>query len=481
MTFDLTTIAVFIAVGILYAAFLPEQWRGWALLVGSVFAIYWLQPPLPIRFSAYLLQTAVLLLVIISWQLTRPAKSRLSQEDKRTLALLFGLMLAAALFRFVPLKYRIIDRPPNVLVTAVSLLIIGLITAAITTAFRQKARHAALTGWLLILIGLFILIKWEPAAIFVSRRWRLHMGQDGSLAGSANLAWIGFSYVAFRLIHTIRDRQSGILPALSLREYSNYVLFAPAYIAGPIDRVEHFAKELRALPAIHGLAAPRFGEAGQRIAIGTFKKFVIADTLAQGMSLTAVNAAQGESTGMLWLLLYGYALRLYFDFSGYTDIAIGIGLLFGVRLPENFRRPYFQTNITTFWQNWHATLSAWARTYVFSPLSRALLQRKPRPSTTLIVFIAQLGTMITIGLWHGFTWTYFIWGVWHGTGLFIHKQWSGRTRKWYRGLKTKPRQLRAWTLFSWFLTFHFVLLGWVWFLLPTPASAIELFGKLFGK
>jgi D-alanyl-lipoteichoic acid acyltransferase DltB (MBOAT superfamily) len=173
-------------------------------------------------------------------------------------------------------------------------------------------------------------------------------------------------------------------------------------------------------------------------------------------------------------------LRLFFDFSGYTDIAIGLGILLGVKLPENFRRPYLATNITKFWQSWHITLSNWARFYVFSPLSRTLLRRKPRPSTTLIVFVSQLATMIVIGLWHGVSWNFFIWGVWHGVALFVHKQWSDRTRKWYRGLSQKRWQKRAWTVFSWFITFQYVVLGWVWFLMPTVKSALVTLERLFG-
>ena len=228
-----------------------------------------------------------------------------------------------------------------------------------------------------------------------------------------------------------------------------------------------------------GLDAARFGEGGYRIAVGLFKKFVIADLLAQGMSLTAVNAQQATSPLALWILLYGYALRLYFDFAGYTDIAIGLGLLFGIRLPENFHRPYLQTNITAFWKNWHATLSSWARFYVFTPLSRSLLRRKPRPSTILIVLVSQTATMLTIGLWHGVSWHFAIWGLWHGAALFAHKMWSDRTRKWYRGLNDKPLQKRAWSLAGWFLTFNFVALGWVWFLLPVD-TAVPVFAKLFG-
>jgi alginate O-acetyltransferase complex protein AlgI len=214
--------------------------------------------------------------------------------------------------------------------------------------------------------------------------------------------------------------------------------------------------------------------------MGLFKKFVIADSLAQGVSLTVTNAAQVENTAGLWLLLYGYALRLFFDFSGYSDIAIGLGILFGVRLPENFDYPYLRPNLTAFWQSWHITLSSWARFYVFTPLSRWLLRRPGRPSPVIIVLISQLATMIVIGLWHGVTPNFIVWGVWHGVGLFAHKQWSDRTRGWYRRLSERPLLKRAWTVLAWFLTFHYVVLGWVWFLLPDTAQAVGVFGRLFG-
>ncbi|MBK9750312.1 MAG: hypothetical protein IPO91_26555 [Chloroflexi bacterium] len=133
------------------------------------------------------------------------------------------------------------------------------------------------------------------------------------------------------------------------------------------------------------------------------------------VSLNPTIADQITSLPGLALFLYGYALRLFFDFSGYSDIAIGIGILFGIRLPENFNRPYLKTNLTAFWQSWHATLSAWARAYVFSPLSRAMIKRKW--NAVLNVLIAQLATMIVIGLWHGIAWNFLLWGVWHGFGV----------------------------------------------------------------
>src|SRR5512136_730664 len=472
MTFDLRAILIFIIAAVLYAGLLPKRARAWALLAGSVMAIYWLQPNAPIRFSPFIFPTATLILTITMWWFSRdsqqPDQIASLKEDRITLIVVAATVLILSLERLLPPELRFISaaRPPDPFAVLIALAAAFLIVAAIDRLTRNRNRRRVLTGCSLLLIAIFAALNTESLATQVSRLWRTLTGQDPAVASLIDLSWLGFSYVAFRLIHTLRDRQTGILPVLSLREYVTYVIFAPSFVAGPIDRAERFVVDYRALPGLHGLDAARFRAGGTRIAFGLFKKFVIADSLALGMSLTARNAAQTQSTVWLWVLLYGYGLRLYFDFSGYTDIAIGIGLLFGITLPENFKRPYLKATLTAFWQSWHMTLSSWARFYVFSPFSRWMLMRKHKPSSTLIVLIAQLATMTTIGLWHGVTWNFLAWGVWHGAGLWLHKQWSDRTRKWYRGLNEKPRQKRAWTIFSWFVTLQFVVLGWVWFALP---------------
>lgn len=490
MTFDLTTILVFIVGAFLYAALLPARWRVWALLVGSVVLIYRLQPPLPIRFSDFILPTATICLTVASWWFTRsPAADtpETVRQNRLTFGLIVALVVGMSLMRFVDESYRLTaSRPPEPLLVVLSLALVTVIVLGASLLARRFATpeqpmpRRALTLMILLILVLFIALKTEPLATEVSRLWRGGTGQDTTLATFIDLTWLGFSYVAFRLIHTLRDRQTGLLPALTLREYVTYIIFAPAYTAGPIDRAERFAEDLRALPEKAGLDGARFTEGFTRIAIGAFKKFVIADSLALGVALNPTNAGQVESALGMWLLLYGYALRLYFDFSGYTDIAIGIGILLGIKLPENFNRPYLRSNITVFWQSWHATLSAWARSYIFSPLSRWLLTRKPKPSPTLIVLLTQTATMVTIGLWHGVSLNFLLWGVWHGIGLFVHKQWSDRTRKWYRELGNNPSRKRAWAFAGWFLTFHYVVLGWVWFALPTVEQSLRVFGGLLG-
>lgn len=484
MAFDLRAILLFSGAALLYSIFLAPKARGWALLVGSVIAVYGLQAPLPIRFSDFILPTATLILTAAVWWFTRASGQLFSRDDAITLAVMAAGILALSFMRFVDPAYRLTpSRPPEPLAVLAGVLSAGGLIGVITAAQRSIPwlQKYSLTIALLILVALFVLLKTPTLAAEISRSWRGLTGQDVTLASITDLNWLGFSYVAFRWIHTLRDRQSGLLPSLSLREYLTYVIFFPAFTAGPIDRAERFAEDWKTLAEKRGLDADRLSEGVIRIVSGLLKKFVIADLLAQGASLNVLNAAQATSTPGLWLLLYGYALRLFFDFSGYSDIAIGLGLLFGVRLPENFNAPYLKTNITAFWQSWHMTLSSWARFYVFSPLTRWLLRREVKPSPALIVLTTQVATMVVIGLWHGVTLNFLIWGLWQGVGLFIHKQWSDRTRAWYRRLSQHPRRQYLWRAAAWFITFHYIVIGWVWFALPDPGQSLRVLAHLFGR
>ena len=273
-------------------------------------------------------------------------------------------------------------------------------------------------------------------------------------------------------MHTLRDRLTGRLPQLRLREFVTYTIFFPAFTAGPIDRIQRFVSDLE---AGFRLDVEHFFAAATRIVVGVFKKFALADSLAL-IALNAANAQQSTSTLWTWVLLYAYALRIYFDFSGYTDIAIGIGQLVGITLPENFERPYLKSNLTAFWNAWHITLAQWFRAYFFNPLTRAL--RKRKFSVPVIILIGQLGTMVLIGLWHGVTWNFAIWGAWHGLGLFVHNRWADFTKGRFTNLS--PTAQRAANIGDVLLTFQFVTLGWVWFALPTPSLAVAVFQKLFG-
>ncbi len=211
--------------------------------------------------------------------------------------------------------------------------------------------------------------------------------------------------------------------------------------------------------------------------IGLVKKFVVADTLAL-VALSPGNALQVSKPGWMWLLLYLYALQIFFDFSGYTDIAIAMGLVLGVKLPENFAAPYLKPNLTQFWNSWHMSLTLWFRAYFFNPFVRWLRGKRVQP--TLALFITQVSTMFLIGLWHGVTVNFILWGLWHGLGMFAQNRWSDRTRGWFAAQSFSPGVRRALDVSSTLLTFNFVALGWVFFLLPTPQMAAQVFKKLFG-
>jgi alginate O-acetyltransferase complex protein AlgI len=218
--------------------------------------------------------------------------------------------------------------------------------------------------------------------------------------------------------------------------------------------------------------------AGQRIFLGLFKKFVIADTLAL-VALNDALAIQVSTTGWMWIFVYAYAFQIYFDFSGYTDISIGVARLVGIQLPENFAAPYAKPNLTQFWNSWHMSLTQWFRSYFFNPFNRWMRGLKNIPAWTMIL-IGQVATMLLIGLWHGITLNFIFWGLWHGIGLFLQNRWSEFIRTRYSGVGQDLRLQPILQIGGILLTFHFVALGWVFFALREPSLSWQVFRKLFG-
>ena len=451
------------------------KWRCWSLLVASILAIYWLQPASPIRHLDFWLPTACIILAVLTWVFTRPAESQDNRPDVITGAILIGLILLVGITRYLgPACCLTSTRPPSIDQVVLVASIIALLSFLFTRYL--KGRKAWLYAGMAVIIGLFIILKSEFLANFASQALRSLNSQPVELASAFDLHWLGFSYVAFRLIHTLLDRLNGRLPGLGLQEFIIYVIFFPAFTAGPIDRVQRFTQDLRQ-PFNLSLEAALGG--GKRILIGIFSKFVLADGLAL-FALSTSNAGQVISTGWLWVLLYAFALRIYFDFSGYTDIAIGMGQLLGIRLPENFEKPYLKPNLTQFWNSWHMTLAQWFRAYFFNPVTRTLRSDARKVPIPLIILVGQLSTFMLIGLWLGISWNFAIWGAWHGLGLFIHNRWADWTRPKAGLFENRPGLLRLTSIGGTFLTFNFVSLGWVWFALATPAQSLNTFLKLFG-
>jgi len=479
----LTQILAFSFLALLTGWFVPRRWRLVVLLVGSLLSIYWLQPSTPIRNLDFWLPTVSITLTIFVWAVTQTRKSRSWRPTFFTILLILGCIILIGLTRYAgALCCLTSTRPPEILQI---LLALGLgFGLALVPHFLPKNRFIPALAIILIL-GLFVILKTGPLAQSSSAWLRFLMGQPVNLATTVDLPWLGFSFLAFRLLHALRDHQAGKLPAYSLGEFVTYGVFFPTYPGGPIDRSQRFIGELNHTISPsdnqqdHRHKAENLLQGSQRILIGAFKKFVLADSLAL-IALNGQNAAQTSSTLWAWVLLYAYALRIYLDFSGYTDVAIGLGRLMDFRLPENFDKPYIKPNLTTFWNSWHITLAQWFRAYFFNPFTRALRSTPRKLPAWLIILIGQFSTMVLIGLWHGVTWNFFMWGAWHGLGLFAHNRWTDWMRPRQNRLESHPFFNRSLRFGSWFLTFNYVSLGWVWFALPNLAVAETMFRKLAG-
>ncbi|NIS79178.1 MAG: hypothetical protein GTO14_02915 [Anaerolineales bacterium] len=462
---------VFILLALIAGSQVSPNRRLGFLFLGSVLALYWMQPATPLRNFDFWLPTATIAITMLVWFRLHTNSDGMDREDRTALALVVLITLAIAATRYLPSAFRLTSSlPPQVHTVILTLiLIIGLIGI---TRFVGRGGDKLLIVLILIL---FIVMKTEPLALYFNRILRTLSRQNPMLANRLDLPWLGFSYLAFRLLHTLRDRAGNRLPAMTLREHVAYVLFFPTLSAGPIDRAERFVKDLREPPV---LDAERFFAGGERIAIGLLKKFVLADSLAI-IALNEINAGQVTSSLWLWLLLYAFAFQIYLDFSGYTDVAIGIGILAGINLPENFDRPYLQKSISDFWNRWHMTLAQWFRFYFFNPLTRVLRGAQREIPIWSLILVGQVGTMALIGLWHGISLNYLVWGVWHGIGLFIHNRWVAWLRSHPYVLGT-VREHKALRVASTFLTFQFVVLGWVWFALPNVEISWRVFRSLFG-
>jgi len=473
----LTYILIFTAVALFLGLVMRNRWRVYLLMGVSALAVFLLQPALPIRSLDFWLATITLLLTVLGWLLTTPSGKLRERDNLVGLAILLGIVVFADLTRYLGLGWTLsATLPPRLELLLIFLTLAVLFLGAAAYFKRLSPSHFLALG-IVLLIGIFIVLKTPSLATAASGFIRYVLGRSSANAAAADLRWLGFSYIAFRLLHTIRDRQTGRLPVVTLPEYVTYVIFFPALTAGPIDRIERFIQDLRRQPV--SLSAEDLSFAGKRLMVGLFKKFVLADSLAI-IALNSVNALQTRTAGWMWVLLYAYTFQILFDFSGYTDIAIGIGGLLGFRLPENFANPYLKPNLTQFWNSWHMTLTQWFRAYFFNPLTRFLRSAKHPMPVAAIIFLTQISTMVLIGLWHGVTWNFVLWGLWHGVGLFLQNRWSGMTRLWTEKLETRHALKVSIAVVSAFLTFQYVALGWVWFALPDPALSWKVLLKLFG-
>jgi D-alanyl-lipoteichoic acid acyltransferase DltB (MBOAT superfamily) len=443
--------------------------RVFFLLALSVLALYWFQPAVPLRSFDFWIPSISIALVLLTWFITSQPGAWKSRENKIALFLIVSLVTLLDLSRyFLPDPILTTSTPPRIIQYLLFVIICAVTILLFTQFFKYRLSIA-----IILLIAILVILKSPFLSTQASIFFRTLTDRPLANASPLDLRWLGFSYIAFRLIHVLRDKQLGRLPELTLPEFATYVIFFPTLSAGPIDRAERFASDLK---KDFTLTQAETLSAGQRIVIGLFKKFVIADALAI-IALNDALAVQVRTTGWMWIHLYAYAFQIYFDFSGYTDIAIGIARLVGIKLPENFAAPYTKPNLTQFWNSWHMTLTQWIRSYFFNPFNRWIRGYKSLPASTML-FIGQLATMLIIGLWHGVTINFVLWGAWHGLGLFLQNRWSDFAKTRFTSIS--PRLQTVMQIGGILLTFHFVAFGWIFFALSEPSLSSRALLKLFG-
>jgi alginate O-acetyltransferase complex protein AlgI len=318
----------------------------------------------------------------------------------------------------------------------------------------RAARNALLLVSIVYYLGVLSVFKyWNFAADSLAAA--LHaVGAHVSPTHLRLVLPFGISFFTFETMsYTIDVWRGEMPPADKYLDYLLFVCFFPHLVAGPIVRPYQMLPQLAAEPRVDAAMQAR---GLLRIATGLAKKIVIGDFLAQAIVNRVFATPERFSALEVVLAVYGYAVQIYADFSGYSDVAIGSAALFGYELPENFDAPYISRNLQEFWRRWHISLSSWLRDYLYKPLGGS---RGSAAATYRNLMI----TMVLGGLWHGASWNFVIWGALHGGALAVTRMWQ-RARG--EGVSSTVGHVLATVA-----TFHFVCFAWVFFRAPTFAHA----------
>ena len=280
----------------------------------------------------------------------------------------------------------------------------------------------------------------------------------GGSAPMAMIRMIGVSYFSFRMIHFLVEAYRKKILDLAPLVYIDYIIFFPAFISGPINRYNHFASQVCSPSGSRLGADLRAG--GERIVHGLFKKLVLAQLLYPHILSARPEVLSGMGLFSAIVGLYAYALYFYFDFAGYTDLAIGCARLIGIELPENFNSPFLKKNIRELWTNWHMSLTSWLVDYIYWPIVRKFRNLdyfRHHP-----VFLSNLGMIITFvgcGMWHGETVNFILWGAYHGVGISCLTIYQREKRKARSPFLQNYFRSKTSTILGTILTFNFFALG----------------------
>lgn len=321
--------------------------------------------------------------------------------------------------------------------------------------FRYRLRAVL---WIGIAINLSVLCLFKYSDFLISNVEAL-IGFP--LPHSSWVLPIGISFFTFELVSYLADQMRGHQKHYRFSRFMLFVLFFPRLIAGPIVRHDEIVEQFEKDPLRPG-ADERLGRGFVLLTLGLAKKLLIADPLATiADPMFAASAMSPQPLLDSWMGVLAFSLQLYFDFSAYTDMAIGMSLMMGLKLPINFNVPYRATSIRDFWRRWHMTLSRYIRDYLYIPMGGS------RAGQAMFI-VATMVSMTLCGLWHGAGWTFVVWGAMHGIGLIVCRYWQA-----------SAVQLPA--VAGWLLTMLFVMAGWVLFRSPDFSTALSVFSGLAGS
>ena len=325
---------------------------------------------------------------------------------------------------------------------------------------RSRMALAAMIAFNLALIGYY-----KYLGFFTQIASDSLVEQPWNLTVLALVLPLGISFYTFQQIGYQIDRWRGKASKHDFIDYMLFVTFFPQLIAGPIVRLSEFLPQLRGLA--QRLSTNNILIGLTIFSIGLFKKVIFADTFALYATPVFDIAAKGTVLDgqTAWLGVLAYTFQIYFDFSGYSDMAIGLGRMLGINLPLNFNAPYRSTSITDFWRRWHITLGRFLRDYLYFPIGGSHVA-PPRQFANLMV------VMLLCGLWHGAAWTFVVWGGLHGLALAVDRLWV----RLYSS--DQPRGL-VWRSSGWALTFFFVVVTWVFFRADSLGTAGSMLQSMF--
>jgi alginate O-acetyltransferase complex protein AlgI len=391
---------------------------------------------------------------------------------------------------FVSLLFYALWRPLNVLIIAPSIFINFALARTLLRLSEDEKRHR--TSRLVLLLGIAFNIAFLGYFKYIDfGRSTINDIFGTNLVLTQVILPLGISFITFQKIAFLVDVHAKRVKPFSLQDYGLFVLFFPQLIAGPIVHYREM------MPQFHR-ATCRFNKENFAVgltllAFGLFKKVVLADHIATVVTPIYNQAASGTEISLLlaWAAAIGFTLQIYFDFSGYTDMALGLARFFGIRLPQNFYSPLKASSIIDFWLRWHITLTRFLTAYIYNPLTLWLTRRraaKGRPglagsNTTIgafayLLFFPILLTMFVSGLWHGAGYGFIVWGLLHGVYLTINHAWRLIRPKLWSDRQSYESFMKP---FGWLLTFTSVAAAMVFFRSPTLTSAIGLMKGLIGQ